>query len=71
MTTQTVAASLKVTRELRIGGRILTLRTARKDHKCDGCGMLIEAGTDHAVINIGGAGLYNLKFPGRKHLECL
>lgn len=52
-------------------GRIVNLRTSRKCHKCDECGMLIEEGKEYYSLVWGHSGLGALKFPDRVHKECL
>ncbi|GAJ10527.1 unnamed protein product [marine sediment metagenome] len=66
-----VKVALHTLKELRVKGKIATLRRARKSHKCNHCGLLIEKGEEHYCVYTGGAGLYNLKFPDRVHRECI
>lgn len=69
MNTQTLM-SLKVLKELRLNGAILTLRRARKAHYCDECKGQINPGEDYCEEVKGGGGLGWLKFPNRIHLAC-
>lgn len=64
-------AGLKALKELRIGGRILQMVTARKGYKCDECGLPIEPGEKYYRRYVGGAGLHNLKFPDHIHIACV
>lgn len=58
-------------KELRIYGKIATMRKARKGHKCHGCGEPIDPGTYYYEIVIGGGGLGSLKYPERTHITCV
>lgn len=62
---------LQILRELKVPGGIAVLRTARKGYKCCECGLPIEPDELHYCIYLGGAGLGNLKFPDRKHTDCV
>lgn len=66
-----VKAGLKVMKELRVPGKIMTLVKGHKAHKCCVCGMPIEAGETHYNIIQGGGGLGWTKFPHRVHMDCL
>ncbi|MCJ7743102.1 MAG: hypothetical protein MUO99_00875 [Dehalococcoidales bacterium] len=66
-----VKAELKVMKELRVAGKILTMVKGRKRHKCCVCPMPIEAGETHCAIIQGGGGLGWIKYPDRIHLDCI
>ncbi len=63
----------KVTDNHRTNGKQLTLRRARKAHKCTECGLLIEPGTQYyEEILIGGSGVGGFLYPDRFHEgECI
>lgn len=65
---ETRIVSLK---EIRLQGKILTPRRARKAHKCDECGLPIDPGTLYYEGVYGGSGLGGLKFPDHLHIECV
>lgn len=52
-------------------GRICNLRTSRKCHKCDECGLIIEEKADYYTVEWAHAGLGAIKFPDRVHENCL
>lgn len=62
---------VKVLKELRLNGKIATLRQARKAHTCADCGLPIAKGTYYYEVVYAGSGLGSLKFPERNHIECL
>ena len=66
-----VKAGLKVMKELRVAGKIITLVKGCKGHKCYTCGMPIEPGETHYTIVQGGGGLGWIKFPDRTHIDCI
>ena len=57
--------------EVKIRGRVLTIRTARKWHKCSECGLPIFPQEQYYQVTIGGGGLGSLKFPDRVHQNCI
>lgn len=71
MNTAEVKAELKVMKELRVAGKIITMVKGRKAHECCVCRRTIEAGERHCVIILGGGGLGWIKFPDRCHLDCI
>ena len=66
-----VKAGIKALKELRLNGKIATLRHARKAHKCSECGFPIPADTDYYEVVYAGSGLGGLKFPDYVHVECM
>lgn len=66
-----VKAGREVLKEIRLNGKIATLRQARKAHKCSECGFPIPTGTNYYEVVYAGSGLGSLKFPDRFHIECL
>ncbi|KKN48218.1 hypothetical protein LCGC14_0654800 [marine sediment metagenome] len=58
-------------KEIRLHGRIATLRRAHKSHRCDECNLLIESGQYYYELVWGGAGLGSLKFPDHVHVDCV
>lgn len=58
-------------KEIRIHGRIATLRRARKSHWCKECNPIIERGQYYYEVVWGGAGLGNQKFPDHVHVDCI
>lgn len=66
-----VKVALHTLKELRANGKIAIPRKARKGSKCDQCGLPIEKGSDYYCVYVGGAGLGNIKFPTRCHVDCL
>lgn len=50
---------------------IVTLRKARKEHRCQVCPDPIVKGQEYCEITDGGSGLGGLKFPDRCHPECI
>lgn len=66
-----ISAKVKVLDRLRVNGKIATLRRARKEHKCDECGLPIEPRTSYYEIVEGGSGLGRLKSPDRVHEHCI
>lgn len=71
VTSMEVKAGIKVLKELRLNGKIATLRHARKSHTCKECPLPIESGTDYYEVVYAGSGLGGLKFPYRYHIDCL
>ncbi len=66
-----VKKALHTFNDLRVGGKIARLTRARKEHQCTACDVPIEKGTDYYCVYTGGAGLGDVKFPSRYHIDCL
>lgn len=66
-----VKASIKVLKELRLHGAIITTRRGTKAHWCSKCKQPIPAHVDYYEVVYGGSGLGGIKFPERVHIECL
>lgn len=62
---------LEIPTDVRVRGGTATLRIARKGYKCAECGLPIKPGAPYYCVYLGGAGLGNLKFPDRKHPDCV
>lgn len=58
-------------REAPFRHKVVTLRKARKIHRCSQCRELIDKGEKYCEVVFGGGGLGSLKFPERVHSSCL
>ncbi|MBA7589696.1 hypothetical protein ES708_31785 [subsurface metagenome] len=58
-------------RRVRYKGRIATLTTARKQHRCEVCPEPIKPKENYFSIVMAGSGLGGIKFPDRCHVDCL
>jgi hypothetical protein len=57
--------------EWRSNGKILTLRTAHKEHTCTKCPQPIEKGEPYCTAIICGSGVSGMKDVERVHVGCL